>query len=137
MASYIASLIASITASFYLHYSLHLASIIASIIASIYFDAVSHVRSASAASCAIPGLFEPPELYQKIPETGQIVPYKPGMTWLDGSIANDLPTAKLAEVFNAKNWIASQVCVLLSVCFWLFLAVWASTIWFLLPSLRE
>jgi TAG lipase/steryl ester hydrolase/phospholipase A2/LPA acyltransferase len=43
-------------------------------------------------------------------ETGAIVPYHPyGVRFTDGSVENDLPMARLAELFNVNHFIVSQV----------------------------
>jgi predicted acylesterase/phospholipase RssA len=65
--------------------------------------------SASVASCAIPGIFAPVELLAK-DHNGNITPYYPeGRTWSDGSVENDLPMERLAELFNVNHFVVSQV----------------------------
>lgn len=67
------------------------------------------VWSASLASCALPGVFEPQELLEK-DRHGNIVPYvTPGLKWQDGSMQSDLPLTRLSELFNANFFIVSQV----------------------------
>lgn len=67
------------------------------------------IWSASVASCAVPGIFEPRELLAK-DRYGKIVPYFPGgLRWRDGSIQNDLPMTRLTEMFNVNFFIVSQV----------------------------
>lgn len=44
--------------------------------------------SAAVASCAIPGIYDPVELFEKDPETGEIVPYHRIHTlYVDGSVS--------------------------------------------------
>jgi len=65
--------------------------------------------SASVASSAIPGVFGSVELLAKDMD-GNIVPYYPeGLRWSDGSVENDLPMARIAELFNVNHFIVSQV----------------------------
>jgi predicted acylesterase/phospholipase RssA len=68
------------------------------------------IWTASAASCSVPGVFEPVELLCKN-EFGHIVPYKsPHKTkFVDGSISGDIPMQKIAELFNVNAFIVSQV----------------------------
>ena len=69
------------------------------------------VWSAVLASCAIPGMFDEVNLYQKL-EDGTIVPYDPSsarMMFIDGSVASDLPMERLKELFNVNTFIVSQV----------------------------
>mmetsp|Transcript_28388 Transcript_28388/g.66348 ORF Transcript_28388/g.66348 Transcript_28388/m.66348 type:complete len:683 (+) Transcript_28388:196-2244(+) len=64
--------------------------------------------SAASASCALPGLFEAVELLCKNAE-GEHVPYHiSNVTWTDGSLQSDLPTARLQELFNINYFIVSQ-----------------------------
>lgn len=67
------------------------------------------IWSASAASCALPFLYEPVELMAKN-DRGDIVPYHPsGQKYSDGSTTHDLPMRRLAELFNINQFIVSQV----------------------------
>eukprot|EP00003_Mantamonas_plastica_P011190 TRINITY_DN2078_c0_g2_i2.p1 TRINITY_DN2078_c0_g2~~TRINITY_DN2078_c0_g2_i2.p1 ORF type:complete len:567 (-),score=160.53 TRINITY_DN2078_c0_g2_i2:355-2055(-) len=67
------------------------------------------VWSAACASCALPGLYESVELLAKT-KTGHIVPWMAsGLKWSDGSVNNDLPMARLSELFNVNMFIVSQV----------------------------
>lgn len=67
------------------------------------------IWSASLASCALPGVFMPSELLAK-DRQGRVVPYlSEGLKWRDGSMENDLPMTRLAELFNVNNFIVSQV----------------------------
>lgn len=67
------------------------------------------IWTAVAASCAYPRLFTSVQLLQKHPTTGIVHPYLPGQRWNDGSITEDLPAERLAELFNANFFIVSQV----------------------------
>jgi len=66
------------------------------------------IWSAASASCALPGLFEAVELVCKN-ASGELVPYHiSNVTWTDGSLSSDLPTARLQELFNINYFIVSQ-----------------------------
>jgi TAG lipase/steryl ester hydrolase/phospholipase A2/LPA acyltransferase len=68
-----------------------------------------YMWSASLASCAVPGVFEPVELRARGID-GEEIPYFPqGQKWSDGSVENDLPMQRLAELFNVNHFIVSQV----------------------------
>jgi TAG lipase / steryl ester hydrolase / phospholipase A2 / LPA acyltransferase len=46
----------------------------------------------------------------KDPKTSQPVPWNANpQRWIDGSVDNDLPMAKLSELFNVNHFIVSQV----------------------------
>lgn len=64
------------------------------------------VTSASLASCAIPGLFPASTLLQRKGSKEQ--EYVPGERWIDGTIASDLPTDRLARLLNVNHTIVSQ-----------------------------
>eukprot|EP00762_Andalucia_godoyi_P006752 ANDGO_06236.mRNA.1 Triacylglycerol lipase SDP1 len=67
------------------------------------------VWSAAAASCSLPGVFEPVEVLARHPD-GRILSWHPGsVRWTDGSLAADLPIARLSEMFNINHFIVSQV----------------------------
>jgi TAG lipase / steryl ester hydrolase / phospholipase A2 / LPA acyltransferase len=67
------------------------------------------IRSCVHASCALPGLMEPVELLAK-DRNGQIIPYMAGgIKFVDGSLKADLPMKRLSELFNATQYIVSQV----------------------------
>lgn len=66
------------------------------------------IWSASCASCALPGLFRPVELMAKDAH-GYIVAWEPQDSYSDGSIESDLPTERLAELFNVNQFIVCQV----------------------------
>lgn len=68
------------------------------------------VWSAVAASCSVPLIFSPAQLMAKDPKTGEHVPWNPSpIKWVDGSVDNDLPMTRLAEMFNVNHFIVSQV----------------------------
>jgi TAG lipase/steryl ester hydrolase/phospholipase A2/LPA acyltransferase len=72
------------------------------------------IWSAAVASCAIPGVFSSVELMAKDLK-GNIQPYYPeGLKWSDGSMHADLPTDRLAELFNVNHFIVSQVLWIMS-----------------------
>lgn len=67
------------------------------------------IWSAVAASCSIPVIFSPASLLAKDPKTSEHVPWNPSPRWIDGSVDNDLPMTRLAEMFNVNHFIVSQV----------------------------
>ena len=67
------------------------------------------IWSAVAASCSIPVIFSPASLLAKDPKTSEFVPWNPSPRWIDGSVDNDLPMTRLAEMFNVNHFIVSQV----------------------------
>jgi TAG lipase/steryl ester hydrolase/phospholipase A2/LPA acyltransferase len=68
------------------------------------------IWSAVAASCSVPFVFSAAHLLAKNPLTGEHVPWNPTpQRWIDGSVDNDLPTTRLAEMFNVNHFIVSQV----------------------------
>ena len=62
-------------------------------------------------SCSVPLVYKKASLLAKDPKTGQEVPWDPNpeATWIDGSVDNDLPMTRLAEMFNVNHFIVSQV----------------------------
>eukprot|EP00056_Hartaetosiga_gracilis_P011364 m.171196 g.171196 ORF g.171196 m.171196 type:complete len:662 (+) comp13495_c2_seq7:157-2142(+) len=67
------------------------------------------IWSASCASCALTGLFDPVEIFVKTPK-GELEAWNPGgMKWSDGSVETDLPMDRLRELFNVNHFIVSQV----------------------------
>lgn len=67
------------------------------------------IWSAVAASCAIPFVYRSAPLMAKDP-TGKITRWNPsGHRWIDGSVENDLPMARISELFNVNHFIVSQV----------------------------
>ncbi|KAL8670212.1 MAG: hypothetical protein Q9168_005234 [Polycauliona sp. 1 TL-2023] len=68
------------------------------------------IWSAVAASCSVPLVFSAATILAKDPKTGQAVPWNPSpQRWIDGSVDNDLPMTRLAEMFNVNHFIVSQV----------------------------
>ncbi|KAH6672465.1 acyl transferase/acyl hydrolase/lysophospholipase [Halenospora varia] len=68
------------------------------------------IWSAVAASCSVPILFSAAQLLVKNPVTGEHTPWNPTpQHWIDGSVDNDLPMTRLAEMFNVNHFIVSQV----------------------------
>lgn len=68
------------------------------------------IWSAVAASCSVPIIFSPAPLLAKDPKTGEFVHWNPSpQRWIDGSVDNDLPMTRLAEMFNVNHFIVSQV----------------------------
>ncbi|KAK1762997.1 acyl transferase/acyl hydrolase/lysophospholipase, partial [Phialemonium atrogriseum] len=68
------------------------------------------IRSAVAASCSVPFVFNAASLLTKDPETGQHISWNPTpLRFIDGSVDNDLPMSRLAEMFNINHFIVSQV----------------------------
>jgi TAG lipase/steryl ester hydrolase/phospholipase A2/LPA acyltransferase len=68
------------------------------------------IWSAIAASCSVPFIFSSSEILAKDPQTGQPQPWNASpQRWIDGSVDNDLPMAKLSELFNVNHFIVSQV----------------------------
>ncbi|KAI0390601.1 patatin-domain-containing protein [Xylariaceae sp. FL0594] len=66
--------------------------------------------SAVAASCSVPIVFSAGALLVKNPLTGEHSPWNPTpQMWIDGSVDNDLPMVRLAEMFNVNHFIVSQV----------------------------
>ncbi|KAG7040213.1 hypothetical protein JMJ77_0010494 [Colletotrichum scovillei] len=68
------------------------------------------IWSAVAASCSVPLVFSAAPLLVKDPDTGEHMPWNPTpQRWIDGSVDNDLPMTRLAEMFNVNHFIVSQV----------------------------
>lgn len=68
------------------------------------------IWSAVAASCSVPLIFRAAPLFVKDPITGEHGPWNPTpQMWIDGSVDNDLPMTRLAEMFNVNHFIVSQV----------------------------
>lgn len=68
------------------------------------------IWSAVAASCSVPLVFSAASLLVKDPMTGEHIPWNPTPEkWIDGSVDNDLPMTRLAEMFNVDHFIVSQV----------------------------
>ncbi|KAK3291902.1 acyl transferase/acyl hydrolase/lysophospholipase [Chaetomium fimeti] len=68
------------------------------------------IWSAVAASCSVPMVFQGHPLLMKHPESGEHSPWTPTpQQFIDGSVDNDLPMTRLAEMFNVNHFIVSQV----------------------------
>ncbi|KAI1642678.1 patatin-domain-containing protein [Daldinia loculata] len=68
------------------------------------------IWSAVAASCSVPFVFSAAPLLVKNPLTGEHSTWNPTpQMWIDGSVDNDLPMTRLAEMFNVNHFIVSQV----------------------------
>lgn len=69
------------------------------------------IWSAVCASCSLPGVFPSTTIYEKIPKTNEIQEWNNdvSMKFVDGSVENDLPIARLSEMFNVDHIIACQV----------------------------
>ncbi|SPQ26371.1 f2425553-ac7b-4ee4-bece-e8b9cee8a031 [Thermothielavioides terrestris] len=68
------------------------------------------IWSAVAASCSVPFVFQGHPLLMKHPVTGAHEPWIPTpQQFIDGSVDNDLPMTRLAEMFNVNHFIVSQV----------------------------
>ncbi len=68
------------------------------------------IWSAVAASCSVPLIFQGHPLLMKHPLTGEHEPWIPTpQQFIDGSVDNDLPMTRLAEMFNVNHFIVSQV----------------------------
>ncbi|MEM7220585.1 MAG: DUF3336 domain-containing protein [Pseudomonadota bacterium] len=65
------------------------------------------VREAVLASCAVPGVFPPVSLLARGPD-GRKRPYVQSRTWVDGSVTDDMPVGRLARLYGANFFIASQ-----------------------------
>lgn len=64
------------------------------------------IHSAVMASCAIPGIMPPVTLYAKN-RNGEVQPYLPSRKWVDGSMANDLPSKRLTRLYGINHFIVS------------------------------
>lgn len=69
------------------------------------------LRSAVAASCALPGIMGPNDLYAKRVD-GEIVPFTvdgDNVQFIDGSVEADVPFRRMSALFSVSNFIVSQV----------------------------
>lgn len=67
------------------------------------------VWSAVAASCSVPGVFKPAQLFVLQPETGELKPWgAPNHKWIDGSVTADVPIQRLSEMLNVNHFVVSQ-----------------------------
>jgi NTE family protein len=64
------------------------------------------VPYAALASSAVPGLFPPVELRAR--RDGIEVPYMAGETWVDGSVSDDLPMARMSRLHSVNLFVVSQ-----------------------------
>ncbi|OAQ97180.1 hypothetical protein LLEC1_01263 [Akanthomyces lecanii] len=68
------------------------------------------IWSAVTASCSLPFVFNSSPLLVKDPVTGEHHRWNPSpQHFIDGSVDNDLPMTRLAEMFNVNHFIVSQV----------------------------
>ncbi|KAG5929812.1 hypothetical protein E4U53_002359 [Claviceps sorghi] len=68
------------------------------------------IWSAVAASCSLPLVYTSSPLLVKDPATGEHHPWTPTpQHFIDGSVDNDLPMTRLAEMFNVNHFIVCQV----------------------------
>ena len=67
-----------------------------------------YIRSAVMASCAVPGVF-PPVMLMARNVHGEAQPYLPTRKWVDGSIADDLPSKRLSRLYSTNHYIVSMV----------------------------
>lgn len=65
------------------------------------------VREAVLASCAVPGVYPPVTLAAKN-SAGRRQPYLASRRWVDGSVAQDLPTKRLSRLYGVNHTIVSQ-----------------------------
>ncbi|RVX72310.1 hypothetical protein B0A52_04515 [Exophiala mesophila] len=70
-----------------------------------------YVWSAVCASCAVPHVFAPVDLYQKDPVTKKPKLWMKNakQTFVDGSLDHDIPMKRLSQMFNVNFFIVSQV----------------------------
>ncbi|KAG6224248.1 hypothetical protein E4U26_003912 [Claviceps purpurea] len=68
------------------------------------------IWSAVASSCSLPLVYKSSPLLVKDPATGEHQPWIPTpQHFIDGSLDNDLPMTRLAEMFNVNHFIVCQV----------------------------
>jgi TAG lipase / steryl ester hydrolase / phospholipase A2 / LPA acyltransferase len=66
--------------------------------------------SAVCASCSVPYVFQPANIYERDMQTGKTKMWMQGsQQWVDGSLDSDIPQRKLSEMFNVNFFIVSQV----------------------------
>ncbi|TPX35063.1 hypothetical protein SmJEL517_g02371 [Synchytrium microbalum] len=67
------------------------------------------IYSAICCSCAIPFVYRSAPLLMK-DRSGKVTAWNPsGQVWIDGSVENDLPMARISELFGVNHFIVSQV----------------------------
>jgi len=68
------------------------------------------VWSGACAACALPGLYEEVRLQQRVEGTGEIGPWNPSAIRLESAkVVDEVPLARLTELFNANHFIVSHV----------------------------
>lgn len=67
-----------------------------------------YIRSAIDASSAVPGLLPAVTLYAKGAD-GKSKPYLPSQKWVDGSLAQDLPTKRLSRLYGVNHYLVSMI----------------------------
>mmetsp|Transcript_4062 Transcript_4062/g.7120 ORF Transcript_4062/g.7120 Transcript_4062/m.7120 type:complete len:690 (-) Transcript_4062:642-2711(-) len=68
------------------------------------------IWSACLASSAMPGLLNPVQLYQKLPGSSRLIPFRDfGMAFSDGVIKNDIPAEQLSQILNVNFFVVSQM----------------------------
>lgn len=68
------------------------------------------IWSAVTASCSVPLVFASADIYAKNRGSGELLLWdEEGAGWIDGSVENDLPMTRLAEMLNVNHFIVSQV----------------------------
>jgi TAG lipase/steryl ester hydrolase/phospholipase A2/LPA acyltransferase len=69
------------------------------------------IWSAVCTSCSVPLVYKKASLLAKDLKSRTLSPWdpNPNATWIDGSVDNDLPMTRLAEMFNVNHFIVSQV----------------------------
>lgn len=65
------------------------------------------LREALLATSAVPGVMPPVTLAARSPD-GKRTPYVKSRTWVDGSITDDLPRARLRRIYGCNFFITSQ-----------------------------
>lgn len=69
-----------------------------------------YLWSAVCASCSVPYVFQPANIYERDVFTGRTRVWSQGFQqWVDGSLDSDIPQRKLSEMFNVNYFIVSQV----------------------------
>ncbi|KAJ3129565.1 hypothetical protein HK098_001041 [Nowakowskiella sp. JEL0407] len=68
-----------------------------------------YIWSAVTASCALPIAFQSADILCKNPKGQPKKWEQTGYTWIDGSVENDLPMAKISELFFVNHFIVCQV----------------------------
>lgn len=66
------------------------------------------IRDAVLASTSLPGALEPVTLKSR-GANGERQPFLPRLSWVDGSLSDDLPARRLARLYGVNHFIVSQV----------------------------